>query len=88
MLNQFFELFRKDNMLQQAHNRSLEMLEADREMFLAAASSLREHDDARIELDIYAKDQLINAYERPEKALIFNAASPYPLLISGRLGDA
>jgi len=64
MLNQFFELFRKDNMLQQAHDRSLEMLEADREMFLAAASSLREHDDARIELDIYAKDQLINAYER------------------------
>ena len=51
-------------MLQQAHDRSLEMLEADRDMFLAASSSLREHDDARIELDIYAKDQLINAYER------------------------
>jgi len=64
MLNQFFELFRKDNMLQQAYDRSLEMLEADRDMFLAASSSLREHDDARIELDIYAKDQLINAYER------------------------
>jgi phosphate uptake regulator len=64
MLNQFFELFRRDNLLQQAHDRSLEMLEADREMFLAASSSLREHDDARIELDIYAKDQLINAYER------------------------
>ena len=64
MLKQFFELFRKENMLQQAYNRSLEMLEADREMFLAASSSLREHDDARIELDIYAKDQLINAYER------------------------
>ena len=64
MFKQFFELFRKDNMLQQAYDRSLEMLEADREMFLAAASSLREHDDARIELDIYAKDQMINAYER------------------------
>jgi phosphate transport system protein len=64
MFKQFFELFRKDNLLQQAYDRSLEMLEADREMFLAAASSLREHDDARIELDIYAKDQLINAYER------------------------
>ncbi len=64
MFKQFFELFRKDNMLQQAYDQSLEMLEADREMFLAASSSLREHDDARIELDIYAKDQLINAYER------------------------
>ena len=64
MFKQFFELFRKDNMLQQAYDRSLEMLEADREMFLAAASSLREHNDARIGLDIYAKDQMINAYER------------------------
>ena len=43
MFKQFFELFRKDNLLQQAYDRSLEMLEADREMFLAAASSLREH---------------------------------------------
>lgn len=64
MFKQFFELFRKDNMLQQAYDRSLEMLKEDREMFLAASSSLREHDDARIELDIYAKDQMINAYER------------------------
>jgi phosphate uptake regulator len=64
MFKQFFELFRKENMLQQAYDRSLEMLQEDREMFLAASSSLREHDDARIELDIYAKDQMINAYER------------------------
>ena len=64
MIKKFFELFRKDNLLQQAYDRSLEMLEADREMFLAASSSLREHDDARIELDIYARDQMINAYER------------------------
>ena len=64
MLKEFYELFRKDNLMQQAYDRSLEMLEADREMFLAASNSLREHDDARIEVDIYAKDQLINAYER------------------------
>jgi Na+/phosphate symporter len=64
MLKKFYELFRKDNLMQQAYDRSLEMLEADREMFLAASSSLRENDDARIEIDIYAKDQLINAYER------------------------
>jgi phosphate transport system protein len=64
MFKAFFELFRKESLLQQAYDRSLEMLQEDREMFLAAASSLREHDDARIELDIYAKDQMINAYER------------------------
>ena len=64
MLKDLFELFRKENLLQQAYGRSQEMLEADREMFLAAIQSLREHDDARIDIDIYAKDQLINAYER------------------------
>jgi len=64
MFKEFFDLFRKENLLQQAYNRSQEMLEADREMFLAAIESLREHDDARIDIDIYAKDQLINAYER------------------------
>lgn len=64
MFKQLYELFRKENLLQQAYHRSLEMLADDREMFLAATRSLREHDDARIELDIYAKDQLINAYER------------------------
>jgi len=64
MFKAFFELFRKESLLQQAYDRSLEMLQEDREMFLAAASSLREHDDAKIELDIYAKDQMINAYER------------------------
>jgi len=60
MLRQFLDLFRRESLLQQAYNRSLEMLDADREMFLAASSSLREHDDARIDLDIYARDQMIN----------------------------
>jgi phosphate uptake regulator len=85
MLKQFFELFRKDNMMQQAYDRSLEMLEADREMFLAASSSLREHDDARIELDIYAKDQLINAYEREvrRKVLTHLALSPRQSIAAG-----
>jgi len=64
MFKEFFDLLRKENLLQQAYNRSQEMLEADLEMFLAAMLSLREHDDARIDIDIYAKDQLINAYER------------------------
>ncbi len=64
MFKEFFDLLRKENLLKQAYNRSQEMLEADREMFLAAMLSLREHDDARIDIDIYAKDQLINAYER------------------------
>ena len=43
MLKQFYELFRKDNLMQQAYDRSLEMLEADREMFLAAFTEVQRH---------------------------------------------
>jgi phosphate uptake regulator len=64
MLKEFFDLFRKESLLKQAYNRSLEMIREDREMFVAAMRSLREHDDAKIGIDIYAKDQMINAYER------------------------
>ena len=71
MIKEFFDLLRKDSLLQQAYNRSLEMLTEDQEMFLAATESLREHDDARIDIDIYAKDQLINAYEREVRRKVF-----------------
>ncbi|MCP4899354.1 MAG: hypothetical protein GY906_20510 [bacterium] len=75
MFKEFFELFRKENLLQQAFERSREMLLTDQEMFLAAISSLREHDDAKIELDIYAKDQLINAYEREVRRKVYTHLS-------------
>jgi len=64
MFKEFFDLFRKESLLKQAYNRSLEMIREDREMFLAAMKSLRETEDAKIGIDIYAKDQMINAYER------------------------
>lgn len=64
MFKEFFDLFRKESLLKQAYNRSLEMMSADREMYIEAVKSLRQHDDARISIDIYAKDQMINAYER------------------------
>lgn len=64
MLRELIELFRRESQLNQAFERSQEMLMEDREMFEAAVRSLREQDDARLDLDIFAKDQLINAYER------------------------
>ncbi len=64
MFKALVALFRKASHLDQAFERSLEMLREDREMFEAAIRSLREQDDARLELDVFAKDQMINAYER------------------------
>jgi phosphate transport system protein len=71
MFKELVELFNRDSQLQQAFDRSLEMLEEDREMFDAAVHSLRERDDAKIDIDIYAKDQLVNAYEREVRRKVF-----------------
>lgn len=40
-------------------------------MFESAMRSLREQEDARLDLDIYAKDQLINAYQREVRRKVF-----------------
>jgi phosphate uptake regulator len=71
MFKELFALFRKESALNQAFDRSREMLLTDQEMFLAAIKSLREHDDAHLEIDVYAKDQLINAYEREVRRKVF-----------------
>jgi phosphate uptake regulator len=47
------------------------MLHVDLEMFEAATHSLRRKDSARIDLDIYASDQMINAYEREVRRKVF-----------------
>jgi phosphate uptake regulator len=71
MFKEIFEFLRKGNQLQQAFERSQEMLQEDREMFNAALRSLREQDNARLDIDIYAKDQLINAYQREVRRKVF-----------------
>lgn len=80
MFKEFFEIFRKGDQLQQAFDRSHEMLRDDREMFNAAIRSLRERDDARLEVDIYAMDQRINAYQREVRRKVFTHLT----LVSGR----
>lgn len=71
MLKEFLDLFRRESQLQQAFDRSLEMLREDLEMFEAAIRSLRERDDAKLDVDVYAKDQMINAYEREVRRKVF-----------------
>jgi phosphate uptake regulator len=71
VIKEIFDLFRKDNPLNQAFERSREMLLHDQEMFEQAVHSLRQRDDARIAVDVYAKDQMINAYEREVRRKVF-----------------
>ena len=64
MYKKFLELFGKENLLDQAYQMTVKMLETDREMFVASVESLRKHDDAKLPFDIYEKDKEINQFER------------------------
>lgn len=85
MIREFIELFRKESLLNQALERSQQMLREDREMFEEALRSLRERSDARLQVDIYAKDQLINAYEREVRRKVYThlAVSAEPDIHAG-----
>jgi len=71
MIKELLDVFRSASPLNEAYQRSGEMLNEDREMFEEAVRSLRERDDARLEVDIYTKDQMINAYEREVRRKIY-----------------
>jgi phosphate uptake regulator len=64
MWKELMAIFKSDNLLQQAWNRSYEMLEIDQDMFLEAVMILRERDDANVSEEIRQKDKIVNKYER------------------------
>jgi phosphate transport system protein len=64
MYKKFLELFGKENLLDQAIETTIKMLQTDREMYLASVNSLRQRDDTKLPFDIYEKDKEINRYER------------------------
>lgn len=64
MYKKFLELFGKENLMDQAFELTVEMLETDQEMFVASMESLRKHDNAALPFDIYEKDKQINKFER------------------------
>lgn len=61
---ELIELWRSDNLLEQAFNDSHEMLESTQEMFHESIRSLRENDQGEMELDVYERDRQVNRYER------------------------
>jgi len=61
---ELFELWRKDNLFEQAVNDSRLMLKNTGEMFEEAVKSLRDKDDGEISDEVYKKDVDINRYEQ------------------------
>ena len=58
------DIFKSVDLLQQAFDESIEMLETDLKMFEASRSSLRTSETGEIKIDIRAEDAKINHYER------------------------
>jgi len=63
-IKELIELWRRDNLLEQALDDSSEMLRRTYSMFDASVKSLRESDVGAIAFDIYEADQKVNHYER------------------------
>lgn len=64
MYKKFKELFGKENLLDQAFETTIKMLESDLEMFRASKESLRDSDTGELPFNIYEKDKQINKFER------------------------
>lgn len=64
MLKELLKIFRSDSLLNQALDQSIEMLELVETMFYRARTSLRQRDNSTVDLDIYAADRQVNAYEQ------------------------
>ncbi len=72
MFRKWLAIFRKSTLMDQAYQRSYEMLDITREMYLAARKSLRQTDENKIEMDIRKSDSQVNKYEREVRRNVFN----------------
>jgi len=61
---ELIELWRKDNLLDQALNDSYTMLRNTEEMYKESVRSLRDSNSGEISLNVYERDQQVNRYER------------------------
>ncbi len=64
MLKELFAVFKEGDLYSQALDECHEMLDISQKMYVASVDSLRKSDSADVDLDIYAADQKINAFER------------------------
>jgi len=61
---ELIELWRRDNLLDQALNDTYTMLESTQEMFRESVRSLRQSDSGEMQLNVYEKDEQVNRYSK------------------------
>ena len=64
MWKQLIQLFKKDNLFEQAYQEASKMLDTDAAMYDASVEALRHKDTAEIDLDIHSADKEVNRSER------------------------
>lgn len=64
MWRKLINMWKSDNLLEQAWEQSFEMLDITQEMFLEAVRILRESDDKEVSQEIRRRDQIVNVYEQ------------------------
>ncbi len=64
MFREILRLLRKDNLQVQALSECYEMVDMCHRMVMASVESLRNRDDASVDIDIYAMDKKLNSFER------------------------
>ncbi len=64
MIRDILKLLSRDNLQVQALSECYEMLDLCHSMFWASVDSLRNRDDATVDVDIYEKDKKLNSFER------------------------
>ncbi|MFH2054633.1 MAG: PhoU domain-containing protein [bacterium] len=64
MFKALLELFRRDNLIDQAIAESVKMLGETKMMFAESTKALRHSDTAELGFDIVAKDKMINKFQR------------------------
>ena len=64
MWKELVNLFKKDNLYEQAFQEACDMLDTDASMYDASVEALRHLDTAEVKLDIYSADKSINRSER------------------------
>jgi phosphate uptake regulator len=71
-LTEIYQIFRRDNSLTQAIERSWLMLDRTRVMFRESMTSLRDGEAQTPRLDIYEEDQRVNAYQQEARRKVFH----------------
>ena len=72
MFRKWLAIFKKDTLIDRAYQRSFEMLDITNEMYVEARNSLRQREDAEVNLQVKETDKKVNSYEREVRRMVFN----------------